>query len=66
MLIFDKSPLFYSQTANILDHIFCIIPGQLSPVPSAKQTKFPFTCLNTISEIKCYLVRSKIGFECSV
>ena len=33
MLIFVKVPLFYSQTAKILDHIFCMMPGQLFQVP---------------------------------
>jgi len=32
MLIFVKSPLFYSQAAKTLDHIVCIIPGQLFPL----------------------------------
>jgi hypothetical protein len=33
MSIFVKFPLFCSQAANILGHIFRTMPGQLFPVP---------------------------------
>jgi len=33
MLLFVECLLFYSQSAKILDNIFCVMPGHLFPVP---------------------------------